>query len=134
MFECSNEMDLREQSPLSLAFIGDGVFELLVRRLLVTKARMAPARLHQEAVRFVSARAQFVWLQALEPMLTEQELNIVRRGRNASKATVAKHASAEEYRGSTALEALFGWLYLQNNAARIEQLFAEIVRVQQQKQ
>jgi ribonuclease-3 family protein len=118
-----SEIDIREQSPLALAFVGDGVLELLVRRRLVGHTRLQPNQLHRHAVRFVSARGQFVGLTALLPLLTPEEQAVVRRGKNASKATVAKHATAEEYRSSTALEALFGWLYLQNRLARIEELF-----------
>ena len=89
-------------------------------------SRRSPGALHREAVELVSARAQSASLFALEPMLTEDELAIVRRGRNASKATVSKNASQQEYRASTGLEALFGWLYLQNNTPRIEELFGFI--------
>lgn len=121
-----SEIDLRERSPLALAFVGDGVLELLVRARIVSTSRAAPGALHRKAIQFVSAKAQFIALEGLEPMLTEQELAVVRRGRNASKATVAKHASVQEYRASTGLEALFGWLYLKDELGRIEELFEEI--------
>ena len=134
LFDCESEIDIREHSPLALAFMGDGVYELLVRRLLVTHTRLVPNRLHGEAVKYVSAKAQFVFLQALLPLLTEQEQAVVRLGKNASKATVAKHATAEEYRASTALEALFGWLYLQNRFDRIEELFDVIVKVRKEQE
>ena len=134
LFDCESEIDIREHSPLALAFMGDGVYELLVRRLLVTHTRLVPNRLHGEAVKYVSAKAQFVFLQALLPLLTEQEQAVVRRGKNASKATVAKHATAEEYRASTALEALFGLLYLQNRFDRIEELFDVIVKVRKEQE
>ena len=65
LFDCESEIDIREHSPLALAFMGDGVYELLVRRLLVTHTRLVPNRLHGEAVKYVSAKAQFVFLQAL---------------------------------------------------------------------
>lgn len=120
------DIDLRERSPLALAFVGDGVLEMLVRARLVATSRKNPAALHREAVEVVSARAQHALLAKLEPGLTEAERDVVRRGRNASKATVSKNATAEEYRASTGLEALFGWLYLQNDAARIERLFEVI--------
>lgn len=134
LLDCESEIDIQEHSPLALAFMGDGVYELLVRRLLVTHTRLAPSRLHSEAVKYVSAKAQFVFLQALLPLLTEQEQAVVRRGKNASKATVAKHATPEEYRASTALEALFGWLYLQNRFDRIEELFAVIVKTRMEQE
>ena len=124
---CEDTIDLREHSPLALAFMGDGVYELLVRRLRVTRTRLVPGRLHSEAVKFVSAKGQFAALAALEPLLTQEEQDVVRRGKNASKATVAKHATAQEYRASTGLEALFGWLYLQNRMQRIEELFDAVL-------
>lgn len=118
-----SQIDIRERSPLALAFVGDGVFDLLVRARLVADSRRAPGALHREAVELVSAKAQSASLLVLEPALTEEEQNIVRRGRNANKATVSKNASQQEYRASTGLEALFGWLYLRNDIARVEELF-----------
>jgi ribonuclease-3 family protein len=123
LFEAVPTIDLREQSPLALAFVGDAVLELLVRQRLVETTRMQPGRLHATAVAYVSARAQNRELELLEPLLTEEESEELRRGRNASKATVAKHASAQEYRASTGFECLLGWLYLQNRQERIQQLF-----------
>ena len=117
------DIDLREMSPLALAFVGDAVLELLVRARLVGSTRLPPGRLHAEATRYVSAKAQFRELSALEPLLTEAEAAVLRRGTNASKATVAKHATAQEYRASTGLECLLGWLYLQGELDRVGQLF-----------
>lgn len=122
----TSPIELRERSPLVLAFIGDGVLELLVRSRLVAQSRMPPNALHRKAVCMVSAKGQFAALEALQPFLSPEEAHIVRRGRNASKAAVSKNASVEEYRASTGLEALFGWLYLQNNTARINTLFDSI--------
>lgn len=118
-----NAVDIREQGPLALAFVGDGVYELLVRARQVERTRLTPGRLHGMAVRFVSARGQFEALQYIEPQLTEQERQLVRRGHNASKAAVAKNATPQEYRASTGFECLFGALYLQGETARIQQLF-----------
>ena len=113
------EIDIKEMSPLALAFVGDAVLELLVRSRLVGTTRLQPGRLHSVATQYVSARE----LAALEPLLTEQEAAVLRRGKNASKASVAKHATAQEYRASTGLECLLGWLYLQGQNDRIAQLF-----------
>ena len=121
-------VDLREMSPLALAFVGDGVYEVLVRRMLVEHTRLGPNLLHRHTVRFVSAKGQCAALEAIRPMLTEAEQNVVRRGQNASKATVAKHATSQEYRASTAFEALLGWLYLKGEMRRIEELFAAVCR------
>ena len=123
LFTSENKIDLRERSPLALAFVGDGVYELLVRAREVERTRLKPNRLHSGAVRFVSARGQFEALRYLEPMLTEAEKDLVRRGHNASKATVAKNASPEEYRASTGFECLLGYLYLEGKNDRIQELF-----------
>ena len=122
LFEAEPQVDIREMNPLSLAFMGDGVLELLVRQHLVERSRLLPGKLHAEAVRYVSARSQFLEMKLLEPMLTEEEHAVFRRGKNANKATVAKHASVEEYRTSTGFECLLGWLYLKGRNERIMDL------------
>ena len=123
LFESKPEVDIHEMSPLALAFVGDAVLELLVRARLVGSTRLQPNRLHTVATHYVSAHAQNRELEILEPMLTGAEANVLRRGKNASKASVAKHATAQEYRASTGLECLLGWLYLQGQNDRIQQLF-----------
>ena len=122
LFEVEPQVDIREMNPLSLAFMGDGVLELLVRQHLVERSHLLPGKLHAEAVRYVSARSQFLEMKLLEPMLTEEEHAVFRRGKNANKATVAKHASVEEYRTSTGFECLLGWLYLKGRNERIMEL------------
>lgn len=117
-------VSVQELSPLALAFVGDSVLELLVRRHLVTHTRLHPGALNAEKVKYVSARAQFREEKLLEPELTEEELAWFKRGRNASKASVARHASPAEYRASTGFECLLGWLYLTGQTARIEALLA----------
>ena len=92
----SEKIDPRELSPLALAFVGDSVLELLVRQRLAEHHRLSAGRLNAEKVKYVSARAQFREEQLLEPLFTEDELAVFKRGRNASKASVAKHASPEE--------------------------------------
>lgn len=126
LFEVHSEIDIRERSPLALAFVGDGVFELLVRQRAVETTRLPLAKLHRLAVGYVSAHHQAAGLQAILPLLSEEEAAVVRRGRNAEKLSVSKHATREEYCASTALEALFGWLYLQNRHERLLQLFEVI--------
>ena len=117
------KIDLRELSPLALAFVGDSVLELLVRQRLVEHHRLSAGKLNAEKVKYVSARAQFREEQLLEPLFTEDELAVFKRGRNASKASVAKHASPEEYRASTGFECLLGWLYLNGQLGRVRELF-----------
>ena len=112
------KIDPRELSPLALAFVGDSVLELLVRQRLVEHHRLSAGKLNAEKVKYVSARAQF-----REELFTEDELAVFKRGRNASKASVAKHASPEEYRASTGFECLLGWLYLNGQLSRVHELF-----------
>ena len=126
LFNANPTVDIREQNPLALAFVGDAVLELLVRSRLVETTRLQPGKLHSAATRYVSARAQFLELELLTPLLSEQEADVLRRGKNATKASVAKHATPQEYRASTGLESLLGWLYLRGEQARIEELFAVI--------
>lgn len=122
------ELDLHEVSPLQLAFLGDGVLELLVRTRLLLQNRKSPGAMHRESAQVVSAHGQFEALSELLPLLSEAEANVVRRGRNANKATVSKNATVQEYRASTGLEALFGWLYLRGENVRIRELFEQIWR------
>ena len=123
LFETNPQVDIHEMSPLALAFVGDAVLELLVRARLVGTTRLQPNQLHTSATRYVSARAQSRELEILEPLLTEAEASVLRRGKNASKASVAKHVTVQEYRASTGLECLLGWLYLQGQLDRVQQLF-----------
>lgn len=115
-------VDIREQSPLSLAFVGDAVYSLLIRQHLVQEKRYQINKLNKMTVSYVSAKGQFMALELIESILTEEEQNIVRRGKNATKASVAKHATAEEYRASTGFECLLGYLQLTNQQERIAEL------------
>ena len=123
LFTQKSEVDIHEMSPLALAFVGDAVLELLVRARLVGTTRLQPNRLHTAATHYVSAHAQNLELDIIEPMLTDAEAAVLRRGKNASKATVAKHATVQEYRASTGFECLLGWLYLNGQLERVHQLF-----------
>ncbi|MCI6248894.1 cysteine--tRNA ligase [bacterium] len=110
-------------SPLALAFVGDAVLELLVRQRLVETTRFPPGKLHSTATHYVSAHAQHLELALVEPLLTEEEQAVLRRGKNASKASVAKHATPQEYRASTGFECLLGWLHLKGRDDRVQELF-----------
>ena len=123
LFETKPEVDIHEMSPLALAFVGDAVLELLVRAKLVGTTRLQPNRLHTVATHYVSAHAQSRELEILEPLLSEAEASVLRRGKNASKASVAKHATVQEYRASTGFECLLGWPYLQGRTDRVQELF-----------
>ena len=119
----AQKLDLREVSPLALAFVGDSVLELLVRQRLVGYHRLAPGRLNAEKIKDVCARARCREERLREPLFTPGELDMFRRGRNASRPAVSKHAAPEEYRASTGFECLLGWLYLRGDTARIRELF-----------
>ena len=120
-------VDIREQSPLSLAFVGDAVYSLLIREKLVTTKRYQINKLNKITISYVSAKGQFAALDIINDMLTEDEQNMVRRGKNASKASVSKHATAEEYRASTGFECLMGYLKLTGQDQRIDTLVSFIM-------
>lgn len=119
-------------SPLNLAFVGDGVYELLVRQRLAAKGSMPMGRLHRMTVALVCAEAQSRAVEAMLPLLTEEEESFFKRGRNASSAGVPRHADPAQYRRATGVEALFGWLYLSGRNERIEELFEAIMAAELQ--
>ncbi|MBR2730972.1 MAG: ribonuclease III [Clostridia bacterium] len=121
-------VDTAALSPLALAFIGDTVFDLLVRGELLSRANQPVSALHQQATRRVCAAAQAASASALLPLLTEEETAVFKRGRNAHPGGIPKHASAADYHYATGLECLFGWLYLRGELARIRLLFDAIPR------
>lgn len=106
-------------TPLVLAYVGDAVHELFVRQYVVSKPNHRPNHLHREATTYVSAKAQALSLQRVLPHLTEEEQDIVRRGRNAKSGTKAKNADVLEYRHSTAFECLLGYLYYSRRWERL---------------
>ncbi len=116
------EVDIRTYSPLVLAYIGDGIFELVIRSLLVGHGNTQAAKLHREASSLVNAGAQSAMLERIKEQLTEEELHIFRRGRNANSPTMAKHASVSDYRRATGFEALMGYLYLTGRTKRLLEL------------
>ena len=120
-FACG-EKDIRAYSPLALAYIGDAVYDLIIRTVVVERGNKAANRLHHDAVRYVNASAQASVAECLLEMLTEEELAVYKRGRNAKSHTAAKNASIEDYRKATGLEALFGYLYLADKMDRILEL------------
>lgn len=114
-------------SNLGLAHLGDAVFELMVRSWLCLHGKATARGLHRAAIGYVSAPAQARAAAALMPMLTEQEREVYRRGRNTSSAHVPKAASREEYQAATALETLFGHLYLKGETERLNELFGFVM-------
>ena len=112
------EIDVRTVSPLTLAFVGDGVYEMLARERLVCLANRPPRELHRETVKLVRAEAQAEAMEVLLPLLTEKEIAVYKRGRNAHTAR-----NSEEYHRATGLETLFGYLYLNDEVDRVRELF-----------
>ena len=126
------QMNLSKQqidaiSNLGLAHMGDCVFEILCRGYLCAKGETTVDRLHRDTIAMVKATAQAKFVDKLLPLLTEEEMCVFRRGRNAKVNSVPQKADIYQYHASTGLEALFGWLYLQGKTERINQLFAECV-------
>ena len=113
------DQDLRSYSPLTLAYIGDGVYELVIRTILVKKGNCPVNRLHKKASSLVKAGAQSAIMEVIEEKLTPEELSVYRRGRNAHSPTMAKHATMADYRRATGFEALMGYLYLQEDYTRM---------------
>ena len=116
----------RQLSPLNLAFIGDCIYEILVREALVCEANRPVNELHRESVKYVSAKAQTEAYAKIKDMLTEEETAQFKRGRNAKVGHSPKSATDAEYHTATGIEALFGYLYLCGKTERIKQLFAAI--------
>ncbi len=121
-----SDAELQAMSPLALAHMGDAVYELLVRRELCRRGELTAGELHRQTVRFVSASAQARASQRLRPALTEKEEAVFRRGRNTHSHAAPASCTEGEYHAATALEAVFGWLYLREEKERIEELFAMI--------
>ena len=113
--------------PLALAFLGDAVYEICVRKYVMSKGYRTVNAMHRETTRFVRAAAQCKAIKRLMPELSPEEEAVVRRGRNANPHTVPKNADVEEYRYATALESLFGYLELTGREERLEELMAKAI-------
>lgn len=120
-FDCDN-VDVRTYSPLTLAFMGDCVFEIVIRSIVVERGNRQAGSLHKTKTAVVNAKVQARMIEALMEELTEEERAVYKRGRNAKPHTVAKNASVNDYRKATGLEALFGYLYLNGQEDRILEL------------
>lgn len=118
---------LRSISSIGLAHMGDAVFEILVRTWLCAHGRATGKGLHQATIQLVCAESQAEKAERILPLLTEEELAVFKRGRNAQVHTVPGHASRAQYGGATALEALLGWLYLRGERARVNELFCKMM-------
>ena len=116
------DVDIRTYSPLTLAYIGDCIFDLIIRQVVVGKGNTRPNQLHQRTSSIVKAHTQALIIEYLEPQLTQEEADIYRRGRNAKSYTMAKNATMADYRKATGLEAVIGYLYLTDQFARAVEL------------
>lgn len=121
-----DEKDVNMMSPLTWAYIGDCVYELYVRQELINKTNLKPHKLHIDAINYVKASKQAEILQEIMPKLTEEEQDVVRRGRNAENHHLPKNASVQDYMYSTAFEALIGYLYLTKKDERLKEILSLI--------
>ena len=119
--------ELRAISSIGLAHMGDAVFEILVRTWLCAHGKATGKGLHQATIRLVCAESQSQKAQKILPLLSEEELAVFKRGRNARVHSIPAHASRAQYGEATALEALLGWLYLRGRKERINELFCKMM-------
>ncbi len=123
-FQCEN-VDLRTYSPLTLAFLGDCVYDIVIRTVVVERGNRAANDLHKKKSSLVNAKIQKELIESIQDLLTEEEADIYRRGRNAKSYSKAKNASMGDYRKATGFEALLGYLYLDDKMDRILFLIKE---------
>lgn len=121
------ERDAAQCSPVTLAYLGDAVYELLVREALISRGSQPASSLTAGAAAFVSAHAQSGFYEKIKALLTEDEAAVFRRGRNCG-AVGNRHTDPAEYSRATGLEAVFGYLWMSGNEERVRELFAEILR------
>ena len=114
--------DIRTYSPLTLAYIGDGIYDLVIRSMIVAQGNTKASQLHNHTSHLVKAHSQSAMMEYLMPVLSEEEEAVYRRGRNAKSPTMAKNASMSDYRRATGFEALMGYLYLADRFDRILEL------------
>lgn len=122
--------ETRQISPLNLAFIGDGIYEVYIREyVLKNHKKLSPHKLHVNAITYVKASAQSNIVKQLESEFTDEEIGIYKRGRNAKSGTVPKNADVRDYRNATGLECLVGYLYLTNNIERLDELMIKAIKI-----
>jgi ribonuclease-3 family protein len=122
LFSFPPAKEAKHLNPLVLAYIGDAVYEVFIRQYMISMPNHRPHHLHKQASQFVSARAQARALTEWLPILTEEEIDIVKRGRNAKSGSVPRNADVLDYRHSTAFECLIGYLYYEKQFERLNAL------------
>ena len=126
MLNKKTEVEAYQYSPLTLAYLGDAVYEIYVRQKIVFDANMPKNSLHNAAVQKVKASFQATLAEKIEPTLSEREMDIYKRGRNASTSKVPKGANSAQYHKATGLEALLGYLYISGNEDRISEIMEKV--------
>jgi len=128
-FSCGEE-DIKTYSPLTLAYIGDGIYDLIIRTVVVGRGNLPAEKLHKRVIQYVNAGTQAAMIEAIVGDLNEEEAAVYKRGRNAKSYTKAKNASIGDYRKATGFEALMGYLYLQDKMERaIELIKAALAKI-----
>lgn len=122
-----DKQDINQLSPLTWAYVGDCVFELYIRTYLVDNTNLKPHKLHIESIKYVKASSQAKMLNNIYEELSDEEKDIVRRGRNAENHHLPKHSNVQEYMYSTAFEALIGYLYLCGNNKRVKEIIEKSI-------
>lgn len=129
------EQDIRTYSPLTLAYLGDAVYELLIRSMIIREGNRSTDSLHRTVTKLVKAETQSALYYAVIDLLTEEEAEMLRKGKNSKPATKAKHAGMADYHRATGLETLFGYLYLQGRIDRAAELLAAgLAKLEQEQQ
>lgn len=123
-FQCG-EVDIRTYSPLTMAYIGDAIYDLVIRTVVVERGNRSANALHRQTTQYVKASAQARMIDALAQLLTQEEVDVYRWGHNAKFNTKAKNASLKEYRKATGMEALLGYLYMTGRTERLLELVQE---------
>ena len=118
--------DVELMSPLTWAYIGDAVYELYIRNKLINETNLKPHKLHIEAIKYVKAKSQAEKLNEIYEILTDEEKDIVRRGRNTQNHHLPKNSNVQEYMYSTAFEALIGYLYLTKQNKRLKEILDKV--------
>ncbi|MGL5244632.1 MAG: Mini-ribonuclease 3 [Sarcina sp.] len=130
LFKEFTKDEARLLNPLQLALVGDGVYELFVRNYILSdNMELSAHKIHMKAIKHVKAKAQSDIINILESELSEEEIYIYKRGRNAKSATVPKNADVRDYRNATGFEALIGYLYLINNSERLDEILIKSIKI-----
>ena len=122
-----NKSDISQMSPLVWAYMGDAVYEKFIREYVIRQGLCKNGLLHKKSIKYVSAKGQAQILKEIEEFLTDEEKDIVRRGRNSNPHSTTKNADIVEYKYATGFEALIGWLYLNEKEERLEEILKKCV-------